>query len=359
MNDLQVALIAVGAVAVAGVWSYNKWQERAQRRLAEKVFRGGQTDILFGGHGHGESVDTHQPAERSEPVFDEAPTEPAPRSLPPLPERWADELADCVVRIEFTEPVLVPSLWAAQSLLAPHVSKSFSWLGFDEDDWQWRRLSAEDAGRHKLVCASLQLADRRGAVSDTELSVFLDGAKQLADRFGGVAEVPEREAVLMHARAIDDLCAGVDVQLGVNVIAIEGNALAGARLNELAGIAGLTLEADGFFHARDQAGGTAFTLGNHGAESFNAEAIESLATNGVTLSLDVPRVADGPVAFDRLMAVAGQLTEGLDGVLVDGQGHPLSAEMVAGIRAKIVELQARMAQRQILAGSLRALRLFS
>ena len=359
MNDLQVALVAVGAAAVAGVWAYNKWQERAQRKLAEKVFRGDQADALFGGQAHGESVDTHRLPDRTEPVLEELPTEAPARSRPPLPEQWADELADCVVRVEFVEPVPAPSLWAAQSFLAPHFSKCFSWLAFDEDAWQWRRLCAEDAGRYTLVCASLQLADRRGAVSETELSVFLDGVRQIAQQFSGVAEVPERHDVLMHARALDDLCAGVDVQLEVNVVAAEGNALAGSKLNQLALGAGLKLHDDGFYRAADDLGQTTFTLGNHGAESFNAKAMESLATNGVTFSLDVPRVAAGPLEFDRLLAVAQQLTDGLGGVLVDSQGHPLSAEMIGNIRAKVTELQGRMAQRHILAGSPRALRLFS
>jgi FtsZ-interacting cell division protein ZipA len=359
MNDLQAALIAVGAAAVAGVWGYNKWQERAQRRLAEKVFRGDQADVLFSGEAHGETVDTHSIPERTEPVLQEEPVEEEARSMPPLPEEWVDEMADCVVRIDFVEAVPAPSLWAAQSFLAPHVSKCLSWLAFDENSWQWRRLSGEDAGRYKVVCASLQLADRRGVVTDTELSVFLDGVRQLAQQFAGVAEVPDQASVLSHARALDEFCAAVDVQLGVNVVAVDGNAFAGAKVNEVAQAAGLQLGDDGFFHDRNDSDLTAFTLGNHGAESFNVNAMESLATNGVTLSLDVPRVADGPSAFDRLLIVAQRLTAELGGLIVDAQGHPLSADMIESIRAKVAELQARMTQRRIVAGSTRALRLFS
>jgi FtsZ-interacting cell division protein ZipA len=362
MNDLQVALIAVGAAAVAGVWGYNKWQERTQRILAEKVFRGDQADALFSGKAHGESVDTHKSDVRTEPVLADVQAEEAveeERSFPPLPEQWTDEVADCVVRIDFAEAVPAPSLWAAQSFLAPHVSKCLSWLAFDTDSWQWHRLSSDDTGRYALVCASLQLADRRGSVSDTELSVFLDGIRQLAQQFAGVADVPAHEAVLMHAKALDDFCAGVDVQLGVNVVAVDGNAFSGAKLNELALAAGLSLHEDGFFHACNDTGLTLFTLGNHGAESFNAASMDSLATNGVTLSLDVPKVVDGASAFDRLLVVAQQLTEGLGGLLVDGQGNPLSGEMIESIRAKVAELQGKMTLRQITAGSPRALRLFS
>lgn len=358
MNDLQTALIAVGAAAVAGVWGFNKWQERKQRRLAEQVFRGDQNDALFGGKEHGESDDTSRPLERTEPVLEEVHEEPEARSLPPVPERWVDERIDCAVRVECVEAIPAPSLWAAQSLLAPHISKNLIWLGLDETSWQWRRLSGEDSGRYKVFCASLQLVDRRGAVTDTELTVFIDGVRQLAQQFAGVAELPERESVLIHARALDEFCAGVDVQLGVNIVAVDGNAFAGATLNELALAAGLTLHDDGFYRAGDDADQPQFTLGNIGAEAFNATAIASLATNGVTLSLDVPKVTDGASAFDRLLIVAQQLTDSLSGMLVDAQGSPLSGEMIESIRAKVIELQGKMALRQIMAGSACAQRLF-
>ncbi|PWB64340.1 MAG: cell division protein, partial [Betaproteobacteria bacterium] len=44
MSDLQLALIALGAVFVAGVAGYNALQERRARRRAEAAFRGGHPD---------------------------------------------------------------------------------------------------------------------------------------------------------------------------------------------------------------------------------------------------------------------------------------------------------------------------
>ena len=123
--------------------------------------------------------------------------------------------------------------------------------------------------------------------------------------------------------------------------------------------AGLCLLEDGSFHALDDARMTRFTLSNIGAELFVADAMKSLAAQGVTLSLDVPRVADGPAVFDPMMAVARQLTGALGGTLVDAHGSPLTPEMIASIRAKVGELQQRMAHHQIVAGRVRALRLFS
>jgi hypothetical protein len=368
MNDLQVALIAVGAAGVAGVWGYNKWQERQQGKLAQKVFRGGQADALLPAKEDVPPVtaeiptDSNDAAERLEPMMAASgiatgrETEGGDR--PPLPTELVDEVADCVVRIDFVEPVHAPGLWAGQSRWASHITKPMSWLGFDQSAGEWQLISANDAGRYKVVYAALQLADRQGAVTDAELSVFLDGVWELAGQCSGVVGMPKRDDVLMTARNLDDFCANVDLQLGVNIVGAN-EPLAGPRLQELAEGAGLRLLNDGCFHYLDNAGLTRFTLANIGAELFDPASMASLATHGVTLSMDVPRVPEGPAAFDALIAVARPLTEALGGILVDSQGNPLTAEMVASIRAKIAEIQARMAHHQIVAGSVRALRLFA
>lgn len=386
MNDLQIALIGAGAAVVVGVWGYNKWQERRHKALAEKVFRGSQADVLLGDEKEAlADVDSvapvapavpaarvghDEPRERAEPVLAEIPpaettVEPAaeaagepPATPPPLPEELADDVADCVIRIDFVEALPAPALWTAQSRWADKVGKPLSWIGFDDANGIWRRLSAHDARRYRTVHAALQLADRGGAVTDAGLSAFLDGVRDLAGQCVGVAELPKRDEVLMHARGLDEFCAGVDLQLGVNIVAT-GEPFVGTKLRGVAEAVDLKLAGDGFFHATDEAGRTRFTMSNIGAELFDADSLKSLAVQGITLSLDVPRVADGPAAFDALLLAARQLTEGLGGRLVDGQGHPLSDDMIATIRAKIDELQQTMAQHQIVAGGPRALRLFS
>ena len=362
MNELQIALLGAGVAAVAAVWIYNLWQERTHKKLAEKIFKGGQPDVLLKGQG-GEPDDGEriEPAaapvgERIEPVADPLADE-SPQGPPQPPAEWADDVADCTLRIEFVEAVSAPALWAVQEAWAPQLTKVLTWLGYD--DGQWRQLTAHDAGRYAHVAASLQLADRQGAVSDNELSVFLDGAHRLAQQFSGLVELPQRHEVLAHAQALDGFCAGVDVQLGVNIVEAAGGVFAGTKLRGLAEAAGLALQEDGRFHAGDDNGMELFTVGNMGTELFEADALKTLATHGVTFVLDVPRVADGCAAFDRMVAVARQMAQALGGTLVDGQRHVVSDPMIAGIRAKIGEIQQQMAAHQISPGSARALRLFS
>ena len=164
---------------------------------------------------------------------------------------------------------------------------------------------------------------------------------------------------MIRAGKLDEFCATVDIQFVLHIVEASGGVFAGTKLRGVAEAAGLVLEEDGVFHARDTGGAELFTVANMGAERLEAESIKSLATHGLTLSLDVPRVANGVLAFDRMLATAQQITLSLDGVLVDAQRAPLSDVMIAAIRAKTAELQRRMSDGDIAPGSVRALRLFS
>jgi len=66
MSELQVGLLSVGAVVVAAVFLYNKWQERRYGRQAEVGFASRHEDVLMrsgGGAGQG----TLQPVSRVRP----------------------------------------------------------------------------------------------------------------------------------------------------------------------------------------------------------------------------------------------------------------------------------------------------
>lgn len=373
MNELQLALVAAGMAVVAAVWAYNLWQERQHKKTAERIFKGDQVDVLLEGQEGDGAAETNAAVDddvRIEPSAwpdDRERIEPGVAPVdgenisptPPPPADFADPIADCTLRIAFADAVAAPVLWAAQAEWRESLSKPQTWQGYDAVAGQWRRLSAHEAGHYTHVAASMQLVDRQGAASENELAVFLDGVERLAERLSGIVELPPLQDLIDHATALDGFCASVDVQLGVNVIESAGGDFAGTKLRGLAEAAGLGLQADGRFHALDEQGEELFTLGNFGAELFDAETLRTLSTHGLAFMLDVPRVTDGPAAFDRMVAAARQMAQALGGTLVDGQRHLLTDQIIAGIRSKIAEIQQQMAANQIPAGSPRALRLFS
>ena len=358
MSELQLALAGAGVVAIGAVWAYNRWQEQKHRRRAEEAFApSGSADVLATDAEPSAPADRVEPAiaeERREPVID-APPVAAASELPPLPEAWADEIADCVVRLDFADPVAGAALWASQAEWAGQLQRSLQWLGLDPILHLWRQIGAGDAGRYRIVCAAMQLADRRGAVSEAEVAVFLGGLRELLQRHGGVAALPSEDDVVMRARAVDDACIAVDMQLALNLVPANGRPFDGAALRHALEQAAFVLGEDGFFRA---AGDDAFSIVPLAGGAFD-EFAENALERGLTLTLDVPRVADGELALDRLLALVGELSEKFDCALVDAQRNALAAEAIAAIRSRIADLQGQMVQRRMAPGGVRARRLFS
>jgi hypothetical protein len=231
-------------------------------------------------------------------------------------------------------------------------------LAANDEAGHWRLLGPRDDGNYAHLRVALQLADRRGAVSDEELAAFYGEIPELARRLNAVADLPSRTDVLTHARTLDAFCAKVDIQIAIHVVHRDGHALDGAKLRALTEAAGMHWY-EGMFRRIDDGGAALFTLGNLGSNPFPAADATALTTDGVTFWLDVPRVSAAAAVFGHMVMVARQLVSGLDGILVDDQRNPLSEAMLLSIRGKIEEIQRKMVEQGIPGGGIRALRLFS
>ncbi|MEW5888068.1 MAG: cell division protein ZipA C-terminal FtsZ-binding domain-containing protein [Pseudomonadota bacterium] len=363
MSDLQLALIALGVVLVAAVLGYNKWQERKHRKLAEQAFRSEHPDVLLQAGNPQPEAAAGPLVQRVEPTLAAPDAEPQPEPAGDFPERppaeLADERIDCMVRFESAEGIAAGYLWQTHRQTFARLARPVRWLGLDEGRGEWRMLTPHDAGSYRRLWAVLQVADRRGAVTEAELALFLGGMQQLAEQFLAVADMPPRAEILAQAAEVDRFCASVDVQIGVNVVSRDSHAFAGTKLRGLAEAAGLALQGDGLFHCADEQGATLFTLGNLEPALFAPQEMKTLSTHGLTFALDVPRVAGGVAAFDRMIAVARQLCHGLDGVLVDDNRAPLGDNSIAMIRKSIAQFHEQMQRQGIPPGGELALRLFS
>lgn len=383
ISELQIALIGAGVAGVAMVWGYNIWQDRQHRKTADRIFKGGQGDALRAEDkgpltSSVEDSFAAEGSERQEPHFgdetgdeggggtdaaEDVPELQDSASLMVFPVGYADPVVDCVLHLVAADPVPAPAVWAIQNGWPVEQKKPVHWLARTAADGDagaaWQAVDANETGRYSEWAVAIQLVDRRGPVSDVELGRFFDDVQQLARQISAVLELPEPEEIMARAAALDQFCATVDIQFVLHVVEASGGVFAGTKLRGVAEAAGLVLEADGVFRARDAAGGELFTVANLGTERLEADSIKSLATHGLTLTLDVPRVTDGKLAFDRMLATARQLTAALSGVLVDAQRTPLSDPMIDAIRARTIDLQRGMHEAGIPPGGTRALRLFS
>ncbi|MBL8437978.1 MAG: cell division protein ZipA C-terminal FtsZ-binding domain-containing protein [Zoogloeaceae bacterium] len=372
ISELQLGLIGAGAVAVVGVFAYSKWQERRHRKQAERVFSSDHRDVLLDTpdaprdeqrSGGGERIEpgdssaevTAPVAETPRPVVTRA---PIARQVPDLPADL-DPRVDCAIRIETIEPLEAGRLWLAQREHMADVPKTVTWFALDDESNTWVPLGAHSAGRHNWFCVGMQMADRRGAMDAAEFGAFVDAVQRVCDAVMAVpATHPARNEVLQVASDLDRFCAGVDVQIGVNVVS-NGTPFPGTKLRGVAEAGGLVLRDDGMFHAEDESGVTLFSLANLEPDAFQAEGLRDFKTHGVTLVVDVPRVPNGHQAFDRMMEFARHLASVFDGQVVDDNRAPFGEPAAAMIRNQIEQFQGQMQGYGVPAGGRLALRLFS
>lgn len=404
LTELQIGLIALGVAGIGAVVGYNMWQEKRHRQTAERALGETHADVLIDppdapprrleptldfdlsdDSAPMSDPSATQPVRRDvqEPVLADEPvtdiTEPltsfaadqtvagwtdAAPAAAAIDERagaavdgWADAQVEELITIEFEAPVAATEFQRTWNDLTQTLAVTMRLRGRDEHAGRWLPLTAQTAGALSKVELAVQLADRRGALSEASVSALAHALQGVADRFLAVVHFPDVRELLGRARELDSFAASVDVQIGLNLVAGE-SLISGTKLRGLAEAQGFTLSG-GQFHARDDVGNTLYTLCSLDAEQFSADTMKALQTQGVTLLLDVPTVADGARQFDRMVMVAEQFAHTLGARVVDDNRQPLSPASLALIRGKVAEFQARMVQFGIKPGSESANRLFS
>jgi hypothetical protein len=371
MSDLQVSLLIIGLVVVGGVTAFNWFQQWRLRRRLEQAFDGKHEDVLL------RPAPAREPAARDVSLREQGRVEPqlgsVPRvesgeqprpsahsalrvNLPPVPDFDPD--IDFIVTVDAPEPISAAGL-AELHTKAAQCGRRFRVLGLNMQTRQWEEAARLSGGRYSHLAMALQLVSRRGAVDLGALTTFCAAAQDCGERFSAEVSCPNIEATLGRARELDAYCADVDIAIGVNIIAPEGEKLGGIRIRTAAESAGLKLEPQGTFQYRDDSNRTLFTLDNHEPAPFLPEQIKHLSTDGVTLLLDVPRVEDGAGALEIMLRTGVELATALGAKLVDDNRRPLTETSIRAIQQQLETITSKMQARGMAPGTERALRLFS
>lgn len=187
MTDLQIGLLVIGAAAVAGVLVYNRLQERATRRQAERAFGSQHADVLL-----------DAPPERREPTLDLS-AMPVREASPPVAKPASDPRIDYVVEVQGTSAGAIRPDW-------PALQRRFS-----------RRATLTEGGG-KSAHAALQMVSRNGVVSEGDLVEFRTQLETLVAAHGGKVSAPPMREALAAAQALDRVCVDVDVQIALHVL---------------------------------------------------------------------------------------------------------------------------------------------
>lgn len=265
---------------------------------------------------------------------------------------------DYIVALEAVEPAPAYQILESQSEALLRVKKPIHWIGYNETAREWEPIIDDGQSEYRRIRAGLQLVDRRGPLSESELSTFHLALQELSDELMAIPELPPRQPALDAAIALDQFCASVDIQIGINVIA-SAQVFPGTKLRALAEAAGMVIDADGRFVRCDDEGNVLYLLLNQANVGFSPESMKTLTTHGVTFLLDVPRVAHGERVFSQMVDLAKRFADVLRGTLVDDNRRPLSDGALEPIRQQIGQYQSMMAARRLPAGGPLAQRLFS
>lgn len=374
MSDLQLGLIVIGVLIVGGVFLFNRYQEQQFRKRMEHAFRDRPEDVLLAAEADaGREEERREPrfapeAARSATVEEQsmeavepdvvraAPQPVAPTSEPPPEQPGAAIDYVCELRADqpIAHEVLEEFLRAVRAIGKPVVC-----LGWRTDQAAWITPPGPANAQIAGVRAALQLADRNGPANRVQIAQLRDLVTDLAKRVDGSCTCPEIDSAAESAVALDRFCAEVDVSVGFSVVPRTGAGFAGTKLRGLLEAAGFTLDESGRFCQRGEHGRVVLTVDHIDARPFTAEALRNAPVSGVTLLMDVPRVAERMRAFDRMVELGRNLAETLDGSLVDDNRAPLSDAGLQKIRQQLRSIYAAMDQRNLEAGGTMALRLFS
>ena len=184
MTDLQIGLLVIGAAAIAGVLIYNRVQERATRRQAQRMFGSDHVDVLLD--------ERQEPEVRREPTIEALPTRPAAPTDP---------------RVDYVLELPGVSLSAIHSEWAP-IEQRFA-----------RRALIGETSDGKLQ-ATLQMLGRNGVIAEAELSDFRSQVETIAAAQGATVSAPEVREALHAAKELDRACADVDVQIALHVLGV-------------------------------------------------------------------------------------------------------------------------------------------
>lgn len=389
MSDLQLSLIIIGILIIAGVAIFNWFQQQRYRRKIQEAFDHEHHDILLN------TQDTDETSQRIEPRFNKPePSEIShdsfdhhdlsdnigdlnkvsiPSHVPsaninpaPLVSTSTSPLLDYDGNTNYLVNIKSDSI-IANTYVAKLLQRKFDfgkpvyWLGQRHVDEPWEEITNEsnaEGDGYTALRGCLQLADRAGAVSEVNLSKFRDLIQDVASQVHATADCPD--IVSSHDKAVklDKFCADVDIMIGINIISKDEGAFVGTKIRALAEASGFKLESEGIFKYRDDNNQVLFTLSNYENTPFLPEKMKSLTTHGVTFLLDVPRIAHGERVFDQMTHLAKIFSNTLGGIMVDDNRVPLSESGIHKSKQHLIEIQTAMKKNHIIAGSPSALRLF-
>jgi len=416
MSDLQIVLIALGAIIIAGVVVYNWVQERKLHDNITEEFLVPQKDVLAEdfyidadayvnkelegipnkvkvteklnepepalvteletSYAESPSVPTQytkadpqihgiEPSKISaDEIFDNkkienAPEDDEPVTASPLPNDVHPQI-DLTAFLYANKNISGEALKAFVDNIADEMGVPMMLHGLDKDN-KWQTVNQNTSKEaYKQIACSIQLADRGGPISKQVLHKFQFSVENMGLELNAHVEWQGQGDAAQRAVDLDKFCMEVDQLVSIHLIQSEAP-VHGTKFKGLAETNNLKLSHDGkfCFYSGSNLESPQFVLINADNQPFTAEGLRNSVVKGATFQIEIPKVSNCEQVFNQVIAVAQKMANSLGARMVDDNQKPLGDLQIEKIRQQLKVIHATMVARGIMPGSPSSARLFN
>ena len=410
MSDLQIILILLGFIIIAGVVVYNWRQEKQLRDTIRNDFLYPHKDVLTDDAETDVLVDQTLEAETTIadiPLADEMPSvEAVDIAAPETPEvavapvLAVEEVEPLVVeetseepstetvafqeempatetpsmslpdelnaQIDFTAVLTAANSISGQALhvmvkdILKELGATIMQHGLDKTG-VWHRIDDRSSQNDvfETIACSLQLVDRRGPVAKPLINKFEYAVEAIGLEFDATITWQGVGDVAQRAVELDQFCIEVDQLVSVHVL--QGDTpIHGTKFRGMAEANDLKLR-HGKFHCVDSENPDLdkYVLSSADEQPFSSEWLRQNVVRGIVFQVEIPKVKNIELVFNQMIIVAQKMADRLGANMVDGNKNPLGDVQINAIKQQLKVISSKMSGRGIAAGSASSMRLFN
>lgn len=304
------------------------------------------------------------------PQRESGPPKPAPRQQSAPAQADGADLSDdnipieLVARIPGSSPINRDTALGLYRQFEFEIKKPHRIFGLLHPQRKWCDMEEQpDSAQFTDFGVSVQLADRSGPITESELNRF----SQMVLRFGEVFGRRFKFSVslndaLEYAHKLDEFCKKFDAVAILNVVARNQN-FRGSHIHQCAKEMGLQLNQRSIYEKRQpnvQGGELIYSLASlqNNGELPLSPGGEMFTTSGITLFMNIPRLTNPAQVFNDMVADAKEICKRLDGKLVDHNLRGMTQKGLKRISQQIRQIVHEMESGGVRPGSEKTLRLF-
>ena len=410
MSDLQIILILLGFIIIAGVVVYNWRQEKQLRDTIRNDFLSPHKDVLTGDAETDVLADQTLEAETTIadiPLADEMPSvdvvdiaapetpevavapilaveeveplvveetseEPSTETMASQEEMPATETPSMSLpdelnaQIDFTAVLTAANSISGQALhvMVKDILKELGAIvmqhGLDKTGI-WHRIDDRSSQNDvfETIACSLQLVDRRGPVAKPLINKFEYAVEAIGLEFDATITWQGEGDVAQRAVELDQFCIEVDQLVSVHVL--QGDTpIHGTKFRGMAEANDLKLR-HGKFHCVDSENPDLdkYVLSSADEQPFSSEWLRQNVVRGIVFQVEIPKVKNVELVFNQMIIVAQKMADRLGANMVDGNKNPLGDVQIDAIKQQLKVISSKMSARGIAAGSASSMRLFN